>query len=48
MKILLILNIAVAYIKTKALERKHCLGYKKNPMQKGEFSGWEDEQVWID
>ncbi len=30
----------------KELERKHKEGYLLNPVQAGEFSDWEDEQVW--
>lgn len=30
----------------KELERKHKEGYLLKPVQVGEFSDWEDEQVW--
>jgi hypothetical protein len=30
------------------LERKHREGYLLNPVKPGEFSDWEDEQVWIE
>ena len=32
----------------KCLEQKHQKGYKKIPVQKGEFSVWESEQEWGD
>ena len=28
------------------LEQKHRRGYKAQPVEKGEFSVWEDEQAW--
>ena len=34
-------------IKAKKLERKHEDGYRKFPVEKGEFDIWEDEQIWI-
>lgn len=30
----------------KNLERKHRKGYLLKPVEPGEFSDWEDEQVW--
>jgi hypothetical protein len=30
----------------KALEKKHREGYRLKPVEPGEFSDWEDEQVW--
>ena len=30
------------------LERKHCQGYKRNPVSAEEFSVWETEQSWGD
>jgi hypothetical protein len=30
----------------KELERKHREGYLLKPVEPGEFSDWEDEQVW--
>jgi hypothetical protein len=30
------------------LERRHREGYGRRPVQPGEFSDWEDEQVWVD
>jgi Arc/MetJ family transcription regulator len=30
------------------LERKHCEGYKRKPVKKGEFEDWEAEQVWVE
>ena len=34
--------------KIKELEEKHKEGYLKSPVKPGEFSAWEDEQVWGD
>jgi metal-responsive CopG/Arc/MetJ family transcriptional regulator len=33
-------------IKSKELERKHREGYRRFPVQKGEFDVWEEEQAW--
>ena len=30
------------------LERRHRAGYELHPVEPGEFSDWEDEQVWGD
>ena len=30
------------------LERKHKEGYLLKPVMSGEFSDWEDEQVWVE
>ena len=30
------------------MEQRHRQGYRRKPVQKGEFSDWEDEQVWVD
>ena len=35
-------------IELKELERKHCEGYKRKPVKKGEFEDWEAEQVWVE
>ena len=32
----------------KELERQHRRGYEKYPVQDGEFSDWEGEQIWGD
>ncbi|RLC12146.1 MAG: hypothetical protein DRI57_18035 [Deltaproteobacteria bacterium] len=32
----------------KKLEEKHRKGYMEKPVQPGEFSDWEDEQIWPD
>jgi hypothetical protein len=29
-------------------ERQHREGYERQPVEPGEFSDWEDEQVWSD
>ena len=30
------------------MERRQREGYRRHPAEPGEFSDWEDEQVWID
>jgi hypothetical protein len=30
------------------MERRHRAGYEQKPVQPGELSDWEDEQVWGD
>ena len=30
------------------LEKKQVTGYVRKPVKPGEFSHWEDEQVWVD
>ena len=32
--------------KIKQMEKRHREGYLKQPVQKGEFDIWENEQVW--
>lgn len=34
-------------LKIKKLERKHEDGYRKYPVEKGEFDIWDDEQIWV-
>ena len=42
------LRAALADLGERELERRHRAGYERHPVQPGEFSGWEDEQVWGD
>jgi metal-responsive CopG/Arc/MetJ family transcriptional regulator len=42
------LRAALALQQEQELERKHQAGYTRKPVQPGEFSDWEDEQVWPD
>ena len=42
------LRTALVQVKRQALERQHRAGYARRPVQPGEFSDWEDEQVWIE
>lgn len=42
------LRMALKRYNIKELEAKHRKGYLKSPVQPGEFSVWEDEQVWGD
>ncbi len=40
------LQSALGKIRVKELERKHREGYRRKPVKAGEFSIWQDEQVW--
>jgi metal-responsive CopG/Arc/MetJ family transcriptional regulator len=40
------LRFAVERVRRTDLERKHREGYTRQPVQKGEFDLWENEQVW--
>lgn len=40
------LRAALGKVRVKEMERKHREGYRQKPVGKGEFSGWEAEQVW--
>ncbi len=42
------LKIALREVRINELERKHCEGYKRKPVKKGEFEDWEAEQVWVE
>ncbi len=42
------LREAVKQYNTRRLELKHRQGYTANPVNKEEFSGWEEEQNWGD
>lgn len=42
------LRDALAKAKERELERRHREGYRRKPVKKGEFSGWESEQAWGD
>ena len=42
------LRAAVAQFKASQLERQHHRGYEMQPVNKAEFSVWEDEQAWGD
>ena len=42
------LRAAVAQFKASQLERQHHRGYEIQPVNKAEFSVWEDEQAWGD
>ena len=33
-------------LNVRQLEAKHREGYAKRPVKRGEFDGWESEQVW--
>ncbi|MCE2485213.1 MAG: ribbon-helix-helix protein, CopG family [Desulfurellaceae bacterium] len=42
------LRAALAYAASEEEERRHRSGYERKPVRPGEFSDWEDEQVWVD
>ena len=42
------LRSALKGVRVKNMESKHRAGYKRKPVKRGEFSGWESEQVWGD
>jgi hypothetical protein len=42
------LREAVHRLTTGELEEKHREEYKRQPVQKGEFDIWENEQAWPD
>jgi metal-responsive CopG/Arc/MetJ family transcriptional regulator len=42
------LRDALVRLRERAMEERHRAGYLRHPVQAGEFSDWEDEQVWVD
>jgi metal-responsive CopG/Arc/MetJ family transcriptional regulator len=42
------LRAAIQDIKLQKLEKGHRIGYERQPVVKGEFDVWHDEQVWGD
>ena len=42
------LQAALEKLELQALEQQHREGYLRHPVNPGEFSDFEDEQVWID
>lgn len=42
------LRDALRRIRVRELERKHAQGYARRPVRRGEFTGWQSEQVWGD
>jgi metal-responsive CopG/Arc/MetJ family transcriptional regulator len=42
------LRTALARVERQEMERRHREGYRRKPVQMGEFSDWEDEQVWVE
>lgn len=42
------LRAALARLRRRELERKHREGYARQPVEPGEFSDWEAEQVWVE
>ena len=42
------LRAALARVERQEMECKHREGCMSQPVQTGEFSDWEDEQVWVE
>ena len=42
------LRQALETLRLRELETLHREGYERHPVSPGEFSDWEDEQVWVD
>jgi len=42
------LRAALKRYEVRQLEARHRRGYNQQPVTKGEFDSWEDEQVWGD
>jgi metal-responsive CopG/Arc/MetJ family transcriptional regulator len=42
------LREALSREREKHREQKHREGYERYPVKRGEFDGWENEQVWPD
>jgi metal-responsive CopG/Arc/MetJ family transcriptional regulator len=42
------LRAALTQLRYREMERKHREGYARKPVQPGEFSDWENEQVWVE
>ena len=42
------LKAALAALREAELERKHQVGYERQPVKRREFDGWLDEQAWPD
>lgn len=42
------LRAALAKLEVQSKEQQHREGYLRQPVSPGEFSDWEDEQVWVD
>ena len=42
------LRAALAQMARQEMEQRYREGYRRKPVQRGEFSDWEDEQVWVD
>jgi metal-responsive CopG/Arc/MetJ family transcriptional regulator len=42
------LRAALAQSRHRDMERQHCEGYARQPVQPGEFGDWDNEQVWVE
>jgi len=41
------LRAALKEVRMRELESKHREGYRRKPVKRGEFGGWESEQIWV-
>jgi metal-responsive CopG/Arc/MetJ family transcriptional regulator len=42
------LREALDRLRLEALEQRHREGYRRKPVRRGEFDGWDGEQAWPD
>ena len=42
------LRVALRRLEERSREEKHREGYRRKPPKRGEFTDWENEQVWVD
>jgi metal-responsive CopG/Arc/MetJ family transcriptional regulator len=42
------LRAALTQLRNREMEEKHRAGYARKPVQPGEFSDWENEQIWVE
>ncbi|GJL56615.1 MAG: hypothetical protein NPIRA02_37470 [Nitrospirales bacterium] len=42
------LRLALENLQMAEFEQKHREGYRRKPVKPGEFSDWEEEQVWVE
>ena len=42
------LRAALTQLRNREMEEKHRTGYARKPVQPGEFSDWENEQIWVE
>ncbi len=42
------LRAALIRVQYREMEARHRQGYARKPVEPGEFSDWEDEQIWAE